>query len=324
MSRLFIASKAGLFIAAQESGDLKVVERTLPNEPLTSVAAAKGVIVAGGTDGIRRSLDQGRSWERVNIDPLHIRWVETSESDSLVCAGTEPAGILVSRDSGRSWNPGKEVFALRDAHGWFLPYSPEAGCVRGFAYAKAATGIARIYAAVEVGGVLVSDDGGESWRLVEGSDGLPDFSRDLGTMIHPDVHSISVHPVRENIVTAPTGGGLYRSHDGGRTWMNMYACYIRAVWVDPIDPAHMIAGPAEGVSRNGRIKESLDGGKTWINISEHLRTPWPRHMVERFFHIDADLYAVLSNGALLRRSAAKNRWESVLEEIGEVKALASV
>ena len=84
MSHLLIASKAGLFIAAQDSGNLSIVAHTLQNEPLTSVAAAKEVIVAGGSKGAWRSFDRGRSWERVKIDPQHIRWLEAGENHDMV------------------------------------------------------------------------------------------------------------------------------------------------------------------------------------------------------------------------------------------------
>jgi len=197
--------------------------------------------------------------------------------------------------------------------------------VRGFAAAQPENRYGRIYAAVEVGGVLISDDGGNTWRLAEGSDGSPDMNRDLGTMIHPDVHSIAVHPTSSDLVTAATGGGLYRSTDGGRSWKSIYRCYIRAIWVDPVDYRHMIAGPADGVSRNGRIEESHDGGKTWHLASAGMAdTPWSKHMVERFVQSDDDLFSVLSNGELWLKGLDESFWHQVLSEIHQIKAIAAV
>ena len=40
-------------------------------------------------------------------------------------------------------------------------------------------------------GVLRSDDAGENWRLVEGSDGNPDLEGPPEPLIYPDVHSIA-------------------------------------------------------------------------------------------------------------------------------------
>ena len=117
-------------------------------------------------------------------------------------------------------------------------------------------------------------------------------------LIYPDVHSISVHARSADLVLAPTGGGFYRSTDGGETWALLYDCYCRAVWVDPIDPQHMILGPADGVDRNGRIEMTTDGGRTWLPASAGLKVPWRNSMVERFTQVDDDLLAVLSNGEL--------------------------
>jgi hypothetical protein len=125
------------------------------------------------------------------------------DNSSLVLAGTEPANIFISRDSGNSWHACPEVAGLRDKFKWSLPYSPEAGCVRDFAFNGS-----RGYAAVEVGGVLVSDDNGETWRLAEGSDGKPDLEGPPEPLIYPDVHSLEVHPSSPDLVSAPTGGGF--------------------------------------------------------------------------------------------------------------------
>lgn len=199
------------------------------------------------------------------------------------------------------------------------------GCVRGFAVAKPEDYHGRIYAAVEVGGVLISDDSGSAWLMAEGSDGNPSMNRDLGTMIHPDVHSITVHRSSPDLVIAATGGGLYRSADGGRNWRNIYHCYIRAIWVDQADYLHMISGPADGVSRNGRIEESFDGGQNWNLASEGMKpAPWSSHMVERFVQLDNDLLAVLSNGELWVKPLNKTKWLRVLSKIPHVKAVTGI
>ena len=325
---LYIATAMGLFIATQTDGNWNLIRHTLQEKSLTSVTAFDGVILAGSTEGIWRSTDDGESWKAANenLSMRHVRWMAHSSSpQSIFLVGTEPAGIFVSRDGGKTWDGRPEVGELRDANGWFLPYSPNAGCVRGFSAAPPENHQGRIYAAVEVGGVLISDDGGSSWRLVEGSDGSPEMNRDLGTMIHPDVHSITVHPASADLVSAATGGGLYRSTDGGRSWKNIYRCYIRAIWVDPADHRHLIAGPADGVSRNGRIEESRDGGETWQLASDGMAaTPWPKHMVERFLQIDNGLFAVLSNGELWLKRPGESSWQRVLSEVHQIKAIAAV
>jgi len=323
---LYIATAIGLFIVTQTDGEWNVVRHTLQAHSLTSITARDGVILAGTRDGVWRSTDNGRTWSESNqnLTIRYVRWMASSAKPSAaILVGTEPAGIFVSRDGGVTWNPNPAVRVLRDRHGWFLPYSPNAGCVRGFAIADSGPRRDRMYAAVEVGGVLVSDDIGESWHLVEGSDGKPDLNRGYETTVHPDVHSIAVHPYSSDIVTAATGGGLYRSTDGGRTWKNLYQCYVRAMWVDSQDPQHIIAGPADGVSRNGRIEESFDGGLTWNPASAGMKVPWPRHMVERFVQAGDNLFAILSNGEFRLKPLKQTKWQRVLPEIAGVKAMAA-
>jgi photosystem II stability/assembly factor-like uncharacterized protein len=325
-THLYIATAMGLFIATQTDGNWNLIRHALQDKSLTSVTVSDGIILAGSAEGVWRSTDGGQSWNAANdhLSIRHIRWMtHFSSPQSIFLVGTEPAGIFVSHDGAKTWNGSSEVGRLRDANGWFLPYSPKAGCVRGFAAVQAENHDGRIYAAVEVGGVLISDDGGNTWRLAEGSDGSPEMNRELGKMVHPDVHSITVQPGSPDLVTAATGGGLYRSTDGGRSWENIYPCYIRAIWVDPADHRHMIAGPADGVSRNGRIEESRDGGKTWQPASAGMApTPWSKHMVERFFQFDNELLAVLSNGELWSRGIGAFEWKRLLPEIHQIKAVA--
>jgi hypothetical protein len=215
-----------------------------------------------------------------------------------------------------SWRACPEVAQLREAHRWSLPYSPESGCVRGFAFHGQ-----RGYAAVEDGCVLVSFDSGDSWDLAAGSRGGSNHYPQA-PYIHSDVHSIIVHPHSPDRVAAPTGGGFFLSEDGGRNWENLYRCYCRAVWIDPTDPNHMILGPADGVDRNGRIEETLDSGHSWRNASTGLETPWLNHMVERFTQVGDELFSVLSNGELFTARFDDLRWRRILPELGSVQAAA--
>lgn len=323
---LCIATTIGLFIAAQTNGTWSVTRHALNDRPLTSITVSEGTILAGSVEGVWRSADGGGTWELANqgLAIPYVRWLDAASTpSSLILAGTEPAGVFVSYDAGSSWVIDPGVVKIRDANGWFLPYSPRAGCVRGFAVAGSGPDKGRIYAAVEVGGVLVSDDNGRSWRLAPGSDGRPQMDRGLGTLIHPDVHAVTVHPSSSDLVTAATGGGLFRSSDGGRSWHAIHPGYVRAVWVDPADPGHLIAGPADGVSRNGRIEESRDGGGSWHPAANGMQAPWARHMVEGLVQVDGGLLAVLSNGELWSRKRGGSSWERLLPEIPPVKDVAA-
>jgi len=317
---LYLATNNGM--VAAESGSWRVIRRGLVGQSVTSVIAREGVILAGTRDGIFRSDDEGRTWQEASagLAQRHVRWLAFHPDISdFEVAGTEPANIFISRDGGGTWNGSVEVTGLRDRFHWFLPYSPQAGCVRGFAFYGP-----RLYAAVEVGGVLRSDDQGNHWGLVEGSNGSPDLNGPPAPYVYPDIHSIHVHPSSPDLVFAPTGGGFYTTGDGGKTWRLRYDCYVRAAWVDPADPGHIILGPADHVERNGRIEETRDGGENWRYASNGLNVPWPRHMVERFTQAGAELLAVLSNGQLLAAALADLNWRVIMPEIEGVNALSFV
>lgn len=163
-SLLAVATTYGLRLFESEQGEYREASLGLDGRSVTSVTATKHAILAG-------TRDKRDSWERTNrgLTQRHIRSVAYHLNDPwLAFAGTEPAAIFVSDDGARRWRECPGDSDLRDANGWYLPYSPEAGCVRGFAF----HGV-RGYAAVEQGRLLRSDDGGRSWRLAGGARTIP-------------------------------------------------------------------------------------------------------------------------------------------------------
>jgi photosystem II stability/assembly factor-like uncharacterized protein len=310
---LILATKNGVCLCEREGERWVVAHRALEDHQATAVLSQDGNVLAGTREGIWASKDRGSSWRR-SSDGLvhkHIRSLASYPGvGDLTFAGTEPAGIFVSYDGGQLWRTCPEVAQMREQYHWSLPYSPQAGCVRGFAFHSQ-----RAYAAVEDGAVLVSDDGGENWKLAPGSRGPADHSPTAGN-VHSDVHSIYTHPSTAQFVLAPTGGGLYRSQDGGETWQLLYRCYTRAAWVSPQDPNHIVFGPASSVDQDGRIEVSRDGGATWISTPSSKPMPWKDHMVEKFLQVEDSLLAVLSNGELLEAPLATLEWSPVVLEAG--------
>src|SRR3990170_5662534 len=163
---LFLATKQGLAICQRQDGDWVELRRGLSDQTVTSLIARQGVILAGTKNGLHRSDDLGVTWHPASegLTHRHVRWLAYHPHISdLEFAGTEPAGVFISHDGAATWRECREVADMRRQYNWSLPYSPEAGCVRGFAFHHQ-----RAYAAVEDGCVLVSDDAGEHWRLAQG------------------------------------------------------------------------------------------------------------------------------------------------------------
>ncbi len=316
---MLLATKNGLVRAQLEQDNWRVTQRYLNDQSITCVASQHGIILAGTPNGLNRSADNGENWQSdlAGLNDLHVRWLAVDPQNAeRWFVGTEPAGVFTSQDNGVTWTGCPEIVALRDTYHWWLPYSPEAGCVRDFAF-----GDGLIYAAVEVGGVLISEDNGDSWQLAKGGDGKPSFASPPLGLVHPDVHSLETDPSQESLLYAATGGGLYRSPDQGTSWEFLHNSYIRAVWINSKNSSHLIGGPSDGVGRNGRIEESHDGGQTWQSISTELDTPWPNNMPERFVQIDNQLFCILDNGQIIAADLKTLAWAYILPDVTEITAL---
>ncbi len=281
--------------------------------------AGGGTTVLAGTyeSGLYRSEDGGRRWERVEagLTAPCFRCVGPDPLDpNALLAGTEPARLFRSHDGGRTW---RELDGIRRVEGheqWFLPYSPRAGALRNV---WAPTGSSTtLLASVEVGGLLRSDDGGETWRCEPVDD-------------DDDIHYVTADPREPNLLYAALGyaslrhrnaapdqrpqlGGVGRSRDGGRTWRKLETDYTRAVLVPPARPDLLLAGPAPHVGREGRIVVSDDGGDTWQPAARGLEVPMT-DMVELFVPApDGEVWAVCSGGRLLRATPGEWHWRSAV------------
>jgi ligand-binding sensor domain-containing protein len=66
-----------------------------------------GAIWAGAADGLWVSHDYGVNWQRIEMLPsatvLRLGRVDSAQSESWLWAGTEGAGLWLSRDDGQTW-----------------------------------------------------------------------------------------------------------------------------------------------------------------------------------------------------------------------------
>lgn len=135
---------------------------------------------------------------------------------------------------------------------------PAGGAARAFAAEPGHTN--HLYLGTTTGWIYESRDGGASWhhlaRLGSSSDLIIDHiivdRDDARTM-----YAAGWWPDRD-------GGGLWISHNGGRTWNEapgLHGQSIRAFVQAPSDPRILIAGTLQGVFR------SEDAGVTWQQIS---------------------------------------------------------
>lgn len=323
----WIGAEDGVYLLHNGS----VEPRGLRGQKVWAVHAITGsdgrTIVLAGTygDGMYRSDDAGETWQPSN-QGMTASAFRTIAPDPLnpgaILAGTEPARLYRSEDDGKSWQELTGISRLDGVDDWYLPYSPRAGALRNV---YAPTGGKRLLASVEVGGLLDSPDGGVNWAC-------------MTVGVDTDIHHITGHPDDPNLLYASLGyaslprgerppgerpyGGIARSRDGGRTWEKLERDYTRATLIPNARPDLLLAGPAPNVGENGRIVVSTDGGDSWAPANDGIDTPMP-DMVELFVDApDDSVWAICSEGRLLRAEPGEWHWTQVIDPDDRVVALA--
>ncbi len=214
--------------------------------------------------GVYRTQDGGKTWQKVLfqsedagasdvcIDPNNPRVIfagfwQTRRRPWEMTSGGPGSDLFVSRDGGDTWTSLKS--AKNDEPGKGLPASP---------WGKVGVAIApsnsqRVYALIEAekGGLYRSDDGGETWALV--NDTRPVRQRAWY------YNTLTVHPTNPDVVFAPNVP-LLKSVDGGHTFKSVAGPHHgdhHDLWIDPANPERMIN------SNDGGVDITTDGGRSW-------------------------------------------------------------
>jgi len=143
-----------------------------------------------------------------------------------------------------------------------------------------------LWAAVEVGGVMRSDDAGETWtdcsadlvKLAERPHLKSRIVSDTEIEGMLDIHALGVSAALPGTVFLALRMGLFRSADGGRSWQDMEVgrfsplTYGRDIRVSPHDPRTLFAclSPAAR-SEDGSMYRSGDLGQTWSRFDHGVK-----------------------------------------------------
>jgi photosystem II stability/assembly factor-like uncharacterized protein len=141
---------------------------------------------------------------------------------------------------------------------FWVPVGPDGGDARSFA--PDPTDPKHVYLGTTNSWIYQTEDGGASWHRLAKLAKSDDLILDNVVVDQSDPKTLLVGAW---IVDHP-GGGLFISHDAGKTWTTVDAMKdqsIRALTQAPSDPKVLIAGTLKGVFR------SEDGGVQWNQIS---------------------------------------------------------
>jgi photosystem II stability/assembly factor-like uncharacterized protein len=235
--------------------------------------------------------------------------------DGAVYAGTEPSALFRSDDDGRTWRELAGLLELPSRPTWSFPPRPWTSHVRWIAPSPHEPDL--LLAGIELGGLMLSEDGGATW-----ADHRPGAQR--------DVHSLAWHPVVEGRAYEAGGGGAAWSFDGGQTWAPADAGrdrhYTWAVAVDPDDPDRWYVSASTGpfaAHRGGDAQARVycwEGSGPWRELRAFDAMPYALAIAE------GRLVAGLADGRLAASADRGETWDQVPlsgDELPGVLALAS-
>ena len=283
-SILYLGTDEGLFTLKSEDGRNWNIESQSLNDWVVSkiaVLPARPNVVFAGTrgDGVWVSEDFGKGWKKPcygKPGPGKVRCITVDPRDpNTVYAGTEPIDIFVSRDAGKSWSRLESVWKVPSVESVDYPVATVEPHVRDITIDPKDSNT--IYAALQVGFMLKSSDGGRSWKL-------------LNRGLDADVHTIVIDPRNPKALFIATGGhdyrkgttpgrALYMSQDGGESWsptaMDFPHEYSVPLVMHPKNPNVLYSALAKGQPGQWRkrptgaesiIIRTLDGGKKWDQL----------------------------------------------------------
>ena len=221
------------------------------------VAAQGPLWRSGGDRGLYRTIDGGATWERVLhiSDDTGIAEVRLHPTDpdtilasayqrrrhtwTLINGGPE-SGLHKSTDGGKTWREITTGLPTVDKGRMGLCFSPvKPDVVYGV-----------LDAALDEGGTFRSSDRGETWEKrsdhAPGGDYYNEFICDPADV--------------DRVYSMDTW--MQVTHDGGKTFEHVGETFKHvdnhALWIDPSDPRHLLAGC------DGGVYETHDRGATWV------------------------------------------------------------
>ena len=298
---LYIGTHDGVCTVTRSNGSWVKGSVTPLNHAAARLALGPGrAYLAAYESGVWRSDDGGRTWACLDSYPssyAHSVAVHPQDPDCLY-VGSEPAALFRSGDGGVTW---EECGSFRDhpgAQDWGF-HGGRGSHVRDLHFAE--RDASRMYAGIEVGGVIRSLDGGGTWQQLDGT--------------HPDVHSLHICNSRPQTIYAATAGGPYRSDDAGETWSSLLdgleRRYTVPISASPNDPDTVLVAVATGPQRKGaQAYRSVDGGRSW----QRLPLGADDDMVITYAWDPANpgsVYAATDSGLLYSSSDEGETWESL-------------
>ena len=247
-----------------------------PKNPDVVYIAAQGRLNSNSEErGVYRSQDGGATWEKtlyvndmtgaseLSMDMsapniLYATMWEHQRKPWVVISGGEGSGVYKSVDSGKTWK--KIEKGLPNEKGKMAISVSRANADKVYLLMESDTD-------QDKGGLFVSNNGGDSWRLVSGDNRLTQRAW-YYTEVFTD-------PNDENTVYVLSAPAL-RSIDGGKTWERLSGTHgdYHDLWINPDNSKNMV------IANDGGAAVSFNYGQSW--------SPQDQMPTAQFYRINVD------------------------------------
>jgi len=235
LETVYLGTTDGLFIFDVEGYTARRRQQAMHGRYITALAAIGDYLLAAvyalGVCRVER-ITHTFEW---SLDADVLVLAGHTSQPGLCVAGTEPASLFRTDDSGVSWRELKALREVPDASHWYHPSPASTPHVKGVAFDPVDSGT--FYAGIEVGGVYRTRDGGTTFERASAG-------------LYEDVHGLVAHPRRREVLYAVTGQGVYATTDAADIWRpanrGLARRYVTsaAVVAEPVE--RVIAGASHG------------------------------------------------------------------------------
>jgi photosystem II stability/assembly factor-like uncharacterized protein len=160
-----------------------------------------------------------------------------------------------------------------------------------------------IYAGLKDGGIVKTEDGGDTWNFTNFVSGRP--------------YAIEIDPGNNKVIYASgiwqKRGKMFKTEDQGATWKEIYTSpvdgpFITSSAMDKNDTQTLYIG-----NTDSQILKSTDGGSSWVNIYKANAS------ISKIFLDKSDsniVYVLTITGSLYRSRDAGQTFEDITSKIG--------
>lgn len=317
LTQLYLAFHGGLAMLRQQNGDW-TVDLALAGHDCQCLAVDPHQpqrVYCGTLDaGLWMSDDAGATWYTAPgtlphpaVMAVAVSPLQATNGAGLLWVGTEPSALFCSEDGGRTWHEQRGLQELPSKPTWSFPPRPWTHHVRWIE--PDATVAERLFVGIELGGVMRSLDGGETWE-----------DRKPGSQ--HDCHTLRTHPAAPGVIYEAAGGGFAESHDGGATWRGddegRRHHYLWGMAVDPGNPETIVVSGSPGArsAHNDQYAEAVLyrrlGGGSWQAIHDGLPDPQGiRAYVLATHQAEPSVFYAATRHDLYRSADAGASWEKL-------------